>query len=398
MLQPRLYASILDQQLAESRRVVFLSGPRQVGKTTVCESRGDLFLDWDNEDHRDVILGGPGGVARLAGLQSLSGDPPVITFDGLHRYRGWRAFLEEFLDNYEHRVRVLVAGSVDPGQAPGSDDRLQGRYLPLRMHPLSVAEVAQPWQPDAPVRSPAPVSDEDWQALWDHGGFPEPFRRRNSAFTNRWREQQRARQWREDLRNLTRIQELDQLEVLERRLADRSGEPLVYSALARTVRVSENTVRSWIATLESLHHGFPVRPWHQGLAGALRKEPRWYVRDWSGLSDPGKRFETMCACHLLKAVEGWTDLGFGAFELRYLRDRQGRGVDFVIVRDGRPWCLLEVALAERALAPALAYFQERTGAPHAFQVVAGLPFADIDVFTRHDPVVVPARTLLSQLL
>jgi hypothetical protein len=106
----------------------------------------------------------------------------------------------------------------------------------------------------------------------------------------------------------------------------------------------------------------------------------------------------MCACYLLKAVQGWTDLGFGAFELRYLRDRQGRGVDFVIVRDGRPWCLLGTGLAETAPTPALAYFQKRTGAPHAIQVVADLPFVDTDVFTSRGPVVAPARTLLSQLL
>jgi len=266
------------------------------------------------------------------------------------------------------------------------------------MHPLSVAELARPWLPDSTVQAPLPVSDDDWRALLDHGGFPEPFTRRATAFTNRWRGQRRAQLLRGDIRDLTRIQELDQLEALERLLSGRSGEPLVYSALARMVRVSENTVRSWIATLESLHHGFLVRPWHQGLPNALRKEPRWYLRDWSGVTARGRRFETMCACHLLKAVEGWTDLGFGAFGLRTLRDRQGRGVDFVIVRDGRPWCLLETGLAGTEPAPALAYFQERTGAPHAFQVVADLPFVDTDVFTRHEPVVAPARTLLSQLL
>ncbi len=398
MLLPRLYASILDHQLAESRRVVFLTGPRQVGKTSVCEGRGDLYLDWGYADHRDVILGGPGGVARLAGLQSLAGDPPVITFDGLPRYRGWRTFLADFLDNYGHRARVLVAGAARPGRDPGEGERLQGRLTPLRMHPLSVAELAQPWLPEAPVRPPQPVSDADWRALWEHGGFPEPFRRRSRSASVRWRDARRAQLLHEDARDLTRIQELDQLEVLERLLAGLSGEPLVYSTLARAVRVSENTARSWVATLESLQHGFLVRPWHQGLPAALRKEPRWYLRDWSGLSDPGSRFETMCACHLLKAVEGWTDLGFGAFELRYLRDRQGRGVDFVVVRDGRPWCLLGTGLAETAPLPALAYFQKRTGAPHAIQVVADLPFVDTDVFTSREPVVAPARTLLSQLL
>ena len=116
------------------------------------------------------------------------------------------------------------------------------------------------------------------------------------------------------------------------------------------------------------------------------------------MTDDGARVETFVACHLLKAVEGWTDLGFGDFELRYVRDKQKREVDFLVVRDRKPWFLVEVKLSETSLSPSLAYFQRQTKAAHAFQVVMRLGYQPADCFKVHRPVVVPAKTFLSQLL
>jgi hypothetical protein len=116
------------------------------------------------------------------------------------------------------------------------------------------------------------------------------------------------------------------------------------------------------------------------------------------VDDPGKRAETLTACHLLKAVEGWTDLGLGRFELAYLRDKQQREVDFVVLREGKPWFLVEVKLTPGTISPALKHFQAQTGAEHAFQTVLELPYVDADCFSRHTPTQVPLRTFLSQLL
>ena len=183
---------------------------------------------------------------------------------------------------------------------------------------------------------------------------------------------------------------------MARILTDHSSDRLIYASLAKQVRVSENTVRSWIATLCSLHFGFLVRPWYRNISKALRKEPKWFLRDWSGIADVGKRTETFCACHLLKAVEGWTDLGLGVFELRYIRDTQKREVDFVVIRDGNPWLLVEAKHGDAGLSPHLAFFQQQTGERHAFQVSMNADFVDVDCFSRNRPVTVPARTFFSQ--
>ena len=168
--------------------------------------------------------------------------------------------------------------------------------------------------------------------------------------------------------------------------------------MARAVRVGENTVRKWVGALASLHYGFLVRPWYANVTKALRKEPKWFLRDWSGVEDPGRRAETMCACHLLKAVEGWTDLGLGAFELRYVRDKQKREVDFLVVRDRKPWFLVEAKHRDSRMSPSLGHFQQQTGCEHAFQAVAESPFVNTNCFAYRQPTVVSARSLLSQLL
>ena len=91
-------------------------------------------------------------------------------------------------------------------------------------------------------------------------------------------------------------------------------------------------------------------------------------------------------------------MGFGLFELRYLRDKQKREVDFLVVRNEEPWFLVEVKQSNTTLSPTLAYFQKQTGAPHAFQVVQELPYIDVDCFNYTPPVIVPMQTFLSQLI
>lgn len=395
--QPRIYGAILNAALKEERQMAFVAGPRQVGKTTTCRDLADVYLDWDNEDHRALILSGPTAVASHAGLNQLVAKPIRIVFDELHKYSRWKQFLKGFFDTYEAKVRIMVTGSSRLDVYRKGGDSLMGRYFLYHMHPLSVAEICRPQPAYSVHNQPRQLEHAEWQALWEHGGHPEPFQKRSPRFSLRWRELRNQQLLREDVRDMTRIQDLDQLSMLAQLLGAKSSDQLIYSSLAKQVRVSENTARSWIATLCSLHYGFLVRPWHRNLSKALRKEPKWFLRDWSGITDVGKRTETFCACHLLKAVEGWTDLGLGVFELCYIRDTLKREVDFVVIRDGQPWFLVEAKHGDDGLSPQLAYFQEQTGAQHAFQLRLNADYVDADCFTQTAPVIVPARTFLSQL-
>lgn len=395
--RPRLYAAILEEHFQRYRQMALVSGPRQVGKTTACRSLGGSYLNWDNSDDRRLLLKGPRALAERLGLDRLHAEAPLAVLDELHKYPKWKALLKGFFDTYGEEARLLVTGSSRLDIFRRGGDSLMGRYLLIRMHPWSVGECARTGLPAQELQPPQEISPQDWQALQLHGGFPEPFLRRDPRFTRRWRSLRHDQLTREDLREVTRVQELGTLEILARLLGERSGQQLVYASLATELGVAVDTVRRWVDLLARLHLGFLVRPWFANVAKALRKEPKWFLRDWSGVADEGARAETLVACHLLKAVEAWTDLGFGAFELRYLRDKQKREVDFLVVKDQQPWFLVEAKRGETRLSPSLAHFQAQTGAPHAFQAVLELPFEAVDPFTVRHPVVVPALTLLSQL-
>jgi predicted AAA+ superfamily ATPase len=400
-MRPRLYDSILAGHVAERRQMAFVTGPRQVGKTTTCRELASGYLNWDDDDHRRLFLGGPAAIAAELGLDRLREKPIVVVFDELHKYRGWKRFLKGFFDTHGTVARLLVTGSSRMDLYRRGGDSLMGRYLLYRMHPFSVAETVRTDLPQARrvVREPRRVPQMEIDALWIHGGYPEPFLTRDMRFSRRWRGLRRQQLVRGDLREVTLLQEIGQMETLASILEERSATQLVYANLANEVRISVDTARRWIDLLCGLHHGFLVRPWHRNVARSLRKEPKWFVRDWSAVDDPGRRAETFVACHLLKAVEGWQDLGLGDFHLAYIRDKEKREVDFLVVRDRTPWILVEAKRSEAALSPALSYFQEKVGAPYAFQVVVDAPYVDADCFEHKGrPFVVPAQTFLSQLL
>ena len=396
--RPRLYTAILRDHLNRHRQMALVAGSRQVGKTTTCRALADDYLNWDNTDDRRELLRGPASLAVRLGLDRLRARPSIVVFDELHKHAKWKTLLKGFFDTYGGRARILVTGSSRLDVFRRGGDSLMGRYLLYHMHPWSVAESIRTSLPERELRAPAEIPDVEWNALWEHGGFPEPFLRRDSRFSRRWRSLRRDQLSREDVRDLARITDLGTMETLMQILAERSAQPLVYANLAGEVQVAVDTAKRWTGLLTGIHYGFLVRPWFKNVSRALRKEPKWFLRDWSGVDDDGARAETFVACHLLKAVEGWTDLGFGDFELRYLRDKQKREVDFLVVRDRKPWFLVEAKLSDTHLSSSLAYYQQQTKAPHAFQVVLNLSYEPADCFAAHRPVVVPARTFLSQLL
>lgn len=378
--------------------MAFVSGPRQVGKTTTCRNVGTEYLSWENTEIQRTVLKGTEALVHFLELDVKRTTLPVVVFDELHKFFKWKSTLKGLFDGYGDRCKIVVTGSSRLDVYRRGGDSLMGRYFLYRMHPFSVAECAETALPAKPLRSPRAIDDGDWDALWRHGGFPEPFLTRKDDFTRLWSSSRLQQLSREDIRETSQVQRLAQLGVLTQILSERSAQQLVYASLAQEISVAPITVKGWVQILESLHFGFSVRPYFRSVANSLRKEPKWFLRDWSGVKDEGQRAETFVACHLLKAVEGWTDLGLGSFSLHYLRTKQKNEVDFLVVNDGKPWFLVEVKSSDRRLSPNLKSFQEQLKAPHAFQVVLDLPFAEVDCFSENRPVVVPARTFLSQLM
>lgn len=396
----RLYENVIREHLSLYRQMVFLSGPRQVGKTTLARCFATDYLNWETKDVRQLVLKGAKAVGDSLELAQENSAKRILVFDEIHRYSKWKGFLKGFFDLYERQARIFATGSARLDVYKRGGDSMMGRYFPYRIHPLSVAELNDPTIPDEKkvTRTPREITDDQWESLNVFGGFPEPLANGSMRFLRKWRALRLEQLFREDIRDITRSAELDQIEALALILANRSGVQLVMSSLASEVTTSEPTVKKWIALLKALYYGFTVRPYYKNVENSIRKTPKWYLRDWSGIEDAGKRTETFVACHLLKAVEGWSDLGFGDFDLFYIRDKKKREVDFLVTRDKQPWFVAEVKNANEKLSSALSLFQRQTGARHAFQIVAERPFEDVDCFSFREPTVVSARTFLSQLL
>ena len=395
------FFSLLNQY----RQMIFLSGPRQVGKTTAIRNMSERlpvshYLNWDNVRHRQRFLQNPADFASEMGLDQVAENSIVCIFDELHKFSRWRDFLKGLHDTYT-TFNAVVTGSAQLNVFSRGGDSLRGRYFPYTLHPLSVAELVRSSndREDTISTSPQEIPDDQWDAVLRFGGFPEPFQRASQRFHNRWKLAMNDQVLREEVRDLTRVRELSQIESLALQIRNRVGQLSNYLGLSRSVQSSVDSVRRWTAILESLYFCYRVTPWYKNVPRSLRKEPKFYLWDWSQVQDSGAKAENIVASALLKSVNWWTESGLGVYSLHFLRDTQKREVDFVVVRDGDPWFLVEVKSgSSSSLSPQLSYFQNQIGAKHAFQVSMDASFESRNCFEFQSPIRVPARTFLAQLV
>ena len=397
----RLYEKTLNEHLDQYRQMVFVAGPRQVGKTTLCRSlvKEHEYFNWDNQDHRLIITQGPNKLAEEIGIHQLRKEPLVLVLDEIHKYSKWKSFLKGLFDVQGDRLKIIVTGSSRLDVFKKGGDSLMGRYFLYRLHPLSVREIIGRDPEGMETSPPAHISSDAFDALYRFGGFPEPYLKANERFFNRWRKLRKQQFFSEDIRDFSRVQEIHQIELLAEMLAYQAGQLVNYSNLAGKVNVSVDTIRRWISTLESMYYCFTIPPWSRNIPRSLLKQPKVYLWDWSALSDSGPRAENFVASHLLKAVHWWTDNGYGDCALYFLRDKDKREVDFLVTRQGDPWIIIEVKQgATKTVSKELRHFQRLIKAPHVFQTSFALDYIDADCFSLNEPMVVPAKTLLSQLV
>jgi predicted AAA+ superfamily ATPase len=355
------------------RKMVFVGGPRQVGKTELGKmiiADPAAYLNFDIPAHRAAILRG-----ELPPTQAWF-------FDEIHKYRNWRNYLKGLYDAAGVRKRILVTGSARLDFYRFGGDSLQGRYYYLRLHPLSLAEVAG-------------STSDDLATLLQLSGFPEPFLAGVDTEARRWSLAYRERLVREEVTSLESISDLSKLELLTNSLPARVGSPLSINSLREDLQVSHPTVARWLDVLERLYAIFRLPPFGAPLLRAVKKEQKHYHFDWTTVVEPAARFENLVASHLLKWAHYQLDMQGRAVELRYFRDVDGREVDFVLTDHGKPIAFVECKWDDAEVSPSLRYVQQRfTGVP-AWQISA---VGKKDFETADGIRVAPAVKLLSQLV
>jgi len=390
MLKRRYLTSCVIEDLKE--KMVFVSGPRQVGKTTLSREiiaqhfQSYAYFSWDFKDDRKQIL-----------ESNWPADAELLILDEIHKYKKWKTLLKGSFDKFRDRYKFLVTGSARLNVFRKGGDSLQGRYHNFRLHPFSLAEMSQRQNRLHVFEELSFQSTQlksDFEALYRFGGFPEPLIKQSERTLRRWHREKIERLFREDIREMEQIRDLSSMQLLADVLPDRVGSLLSVNSLREDLEVSFRSAAHWIDILETFYYHFRIYPFSSKKIRSLKKEPKLYLWDWSEIEDDGNRFENCVASHLLKLVNFLQDYeGYDA-TLHFLRDRDKREVDFLVAIDGKPWFACEAKLHDGDISSHLTYFKERLKIPFVYQVVKEY---DKDVM-KNGIRVLPATKFLSALV
>lgn len=334
-------------------KMVFLAGPRQVGKTTLAlkllhteNTKHPAYLNWDDLKTRKSLIKG-----------DLPANQNLIVLDEIHKYKKWRNLVKGFYDTHKSDTQFLITGSAKLNLYSRGGDSLQGRYHFHRLHPFSINELGN--------------SNDNLNTLLEFGGFPEPLFSQSKKTWRRWQKEKLRLIIEEDVRTLERVQEIQLLELLASSLPDKIGSQLSFKSLAEDLSVSDKTVKNWIQILENLYFCFRIPPYGGPKLKATKKEQKLFMWDWSTCELPGIRFENLVACQLLKYCHFLEDTEGYDMELRYFRDVDQREVDFIVLKDKKPIFAVEAKLSDDQINKNLIYLEQRSNIPQLFQVHMG---------------------------
>lgn len=365
--------------LKKPAQMVFISGPRQSGKTTFAKEQlgsysSGCYLNWDIAEHRKKIFQ---GLDFNDELNRKDSSPALVILDEIHKYSEWKNYLKGLYDSHKGDLKFLVTGSGRLDFFQKGKDSLAGRYFLFHLWPLTMAEFVH----DGPsledfLKSPlqlgkaaSPELYDTWDQLGRCSGFPDPFFSGSEKLYRVWSDTYRNQLIREDVRQLTRLEKIDLLERLVLLLPHRVGGTLSIDNLAQDLQVAFDTVKKWLLVMERFYICFRISPWTKKVSRAITKEQKLYLFDYAVIKDLAAKFENMIALDLLRAVRSWREQGEGQWDLYFIRDRNKCEVDFLLVKDQAPILLIEAKLGDTSPSASLVKFQQKLNIP-AVQLVA----------------------------
>lgn len=372
MYTRQMYINIW-QELSREKSMIFLAGPRQSGKTTLSKMiarsyLNNLYFNWDIADHRMKFMG---NARFFEDVGRKDATQPLIILDEIHKYKDWKNYLKGVYDQFHEDYRFLISGSgrLDIYQKGG--DSLAGRYFLFHLWPFTIAELGQKnVQMQDFLKNPLLLTMERnaelkdlWEDLTALSGFPEPFTSGKATTYRRWSNTYTSQLIREDIRDLVDIKAVQELETLHLLLPSKIGSPLSIPSLASDLKVSYNSVHSWLSVLERFFLIFSIPTWTAKISRAIQKERKVYLWDSPRIRDEAARFENMVAIELWRAVTLWNDMGYGTFSLHFIRNKEKQEVDFLIAEDNEPFLLIEAKLSDAQPSRALTDFQRKLNVP-----------------------------------
>lgn len=334
------------------KKMIFLSGPRQCGKTTLAKSllkSNFEYLNWDIPKHKKIITEG-----------TWDKSVKLIILDELHKYKKWKNLLKGVYDEYINKPPILVTGSAKLDTFRNKGDALTGRYFHYRLHPIDINE--------GTLFMPQKKAGEICDLLLKTGGFPESFfDHKNSAKLNLTRFDLVLD---EDLRDLSKTNSISGIKHLIEILRERVGQIINFDNISRELGVSAPTVKNWIILLERLYVIFRVPPYSYNLSRGLKKDSKYYFYDCSAAGENGGAcLENLVACSLLKHCQFMRDAKGKDLQLHFYRDKDKREVDFVITQNKKVIYIIEVKTSDDKISPHLLYLKDKVKPDQSIQLV-----------------------------
>lgn len=352
----RYLDELVSQDLAS--KLVMLTGPRQVGKTTLARQlmlsfESSQYLNWDVLQDRAILQ-----------RQSWNPRARLLVMDEIHKMRDWKSWLKGVADGRTPGQALLVTGSARMETFRQDGDSLAGRYFALRLHPFSVRE----WSGLRQISASAALDH-----LLARGGFPEPCLAADAVQADRWRAQYFTDLIREDVLEFSRVHEINTMRLFVELLRERVGSPLSLASIARDLAVAPATLKRYLDILQALFIVFTVQPWHHNVARALLQSPKVYFFD-TGLvrGDAGLRLENAVAGMLLKHAHFLRDSAGREVGLHYIRTKDGAEVDFALSENGEMSQLIECKWGDNKPHRGLIRFAAQFRPAEAVQIVYNL--------------------------
>ena len=272
-IQPRV-ARLINRNPA-----VLLTGPRQVGKTTlaltVIAGRPATYVDLERPSH----------LARVADIEQYCAEhaEELVVFDEIHRTPDLFAPLRGIVDERRRAGSApgsfLFLGSASVELLRQSSETLAGRLAVCELHPLAAPE----------------VPERDLASLWCRGGFPESYLAPNDTESLDCRLAFIETYLRRDIPQLGPRIPAETLRRFWTMLAHNQGQTLNAAALARGLDLTGTTIARYLDLMSDLLLVRRLQPWTSNLRRRLIKAPKVYIRD-SGI------------CHALLGVRTLDDL------------------------------------------------------------------------------------------